>query len=101
MKQTGIFGAMACRLQAESRHCGHRAADRAVAPTWVNSPVLLEALERYQQGRLPQQMRHWIRALLELPEDTPELAAELLVQRPKSSHSSSTTAMVITHQGNP
>ena len=30
----------------------------------------MEALERYQQGRLPQQMRHWIRALLELPEDT-------------------------------
>jgi hypothetical protein len=54
----------------------------------------MEALERYQQGRLPQQMRHWIRALLELPE-------ELLVQRPNSSHNSSTTAMVITHQGNP
>jgi len=46
-------------------------------------------------------MRHWIRALLELPENSPELAAELLVQRPNSSHSSSTTAMVITHQGNP
>ena len=61
----------------------------------------MEALERYQQGRLPQQMRHWIRALLELPDDAPELAAELLVQRPKSSHISSTTAMVITHQGNP
>ena len=61
----------------------------------------MEALERYQQGRLPQQMRHWIRALLELPEDTPELAVELLAQRPKSSHSRSTTAMVITHQGNP
>ena len=72
-----------------------------MAPTWVNSPVLMEALERYQQGRLPQQMRHWIRALLELPDDAPELAVELLVQPPKSSHNSSTTAMVITHQGNP
>ena len=61
----------------------------------------MEALERYQQGRLPQQMRHWIRALLELPDDAPELTVELLVQRPKSSHNSSTTAMVITHQGNP
>ena len=101
MKQTGMFAAMACRLQAESRRCGHRAAVRAVAPTWVNSPVLMEALERYQQGRLPQQMRHWIRALLELPENAPELAEELLVQRPNSSHNSSTTAMVITHQGNP
>ena len=64
----------------------------------------MEALERYQQGRLPQQMRHWIHALLELPDDSPELALELLAQRPKSSHSSSSsssTAMVITHQGNP
>ena len=101
MKQTGMFAAMACRLQDESRHCGHRAAVGAVAPTWVNSPVLMEALERYQQGRLPQQMRHWISALLELPADAPEQGAELLVQRPKSSHNSSTTAMVITHQGNP
>ena len=72
-----------------------------MAPTWVNSPVLMEALERYQQGRLPQQMRHWIRALLELPDDSHDIAAELLVQRPKSSHSNSTTAMVITHQGSP
>ena len=84
MKQTGMFGAMACRPQAKSRHCGHRAADRAVAPTWVNSPVLMEALERYQQGRLPQQMRHWIRALLELPDDASELAVELLVQRQRA-----------------
>ena len=61
----------------------------------------MEALERYQQGRLPQQMRHWIRALLELPDDASELTVELLAQRPKRSHSSSTTAMVITHQGNP
>ena len=72
-----------------------------MAPTWVNSPVLMEALDRYQQGRLPQQMRHWIRAVLELPADAPEQGAELLVQRPKSSHNSSTTTMVITHQGNP
>ena len=61
----------------------------------------MEALERYQQGRLPQQMRHWICALLELPDNASELGMELLVQRPKSSHSSSATAMVITHQGNP
>lgn len=72
-----------------------------MAPTWVNSPVLMEALERYQQGRLPQQMRHWIRGLLELPDNGVDAAAELLVQRPKSSHNSSTTAMVITHQGTP
>ena len=101
MKQTGIFVSMACRLQAESRHCDHRAAVLAVAPTWVNSPVLMEALMRYEQGRLPQQMRHWIQGLLELPDDSRDMAAELLVQRPNNSHSNSTTAMVITHQGNP
>ena len=61
----------------------------------------MEALERYQQGRLPQQMRHWIRAVLELPNDRLDVEAQLLVQRPNSSHNSSTTAMVITHQGNP
>jgi hypothetical protein len=61
----------------------------------------MEALMRYEQGRLPQQMRHWIQGLLELPDDSRDMAAELLVQRPNNSHSNSTTAMVITHQGNP
>tara|TARA_Y100000991_G_scaffold202224_1_gene175868 strand:- start:359 stop:544 length:186 start_codon:yes stop_codon:yes gene_type:complete len=61
----------------------------------------MEALMRYEQGRLPQQMRHWIQGLLELPDDSSDMAAELLVQRPNNSHSNSTTAMVITHQGNP
>jgi hypothetical protein len=33
---------------------------------WVNTPVVLEALERYEQGRLPRTMRLWIETLLEL-----------------------------------
>jgi hypothetical protein len=33
---------------------------------WVNSPVLLEALERYEQRRLPRSMQLWVEALLEL-----------------------------------
>jgi hypothetical protein len=33
---------------------------------WVNSPVLLEALERYEQRRLPRSMQLWVEAVLEL-----------------------------------
>jgi hypothetical protein len=33
---------------------------------WVNTPVLLQAIERYEQGRLPRSMRLWIEGLLEL-----------------------------------
>ena len=33
---------------------------------WVNSPVLLEALERYEQRRLPRSMQLWVEAMLEL-----------------------------------
>jgi len=33
---------------------------------WVNSPVLMEALDRYEQGRLPHSMRLWVEAVLEL-----------------------------------
>jgi hypothetical protein len=33
---------------------------------WVNSPVLLEALERYEQRRLPRSMQLWLEAVLEL-----------------------------------
>jgi hypothetical protein len=33
---------------------------------WVNSPVLLEALERYEQQRLPRSMQLWLEAVLEL-----------------------------------
>jgi len=37
------------------------------SPAGVNSAVLLQALERYEQGRLPRSMQLWIQQLLELP----------------------------------
>ena len=40
---------------------------------WINSPVLMEALMRYQEGRLPRSMRLWVEELLEL---TPSGAEE-------------------------
>lgn len=33
---------------------------------WVNTPVLLQAIERYEQGRLSRSMQLWIEALLDL-----------------------------------
>ncbi len=36
------------------------------SPEWVNTTVLLEALTRYEQGRLPRSLRLWVQAVLEL-----------------------------------
>ena len=36
------------------------------SPHWVNSSVLLEALERYEQHRLPRSMQLWVESMLEL-----------------------------------
>lgn len=33
---------------------------------WVNTPVLQQAIERYEQGRLPRSMQLWIEDLLDL-----------------------------------
>ncbi len=33
---------------------------------WVNTPVLMEAILRYEQGRLPKSMRLWIEQLLDV-----------------------------------
>ena len=33
---------------------------------WVNTPVLQEALERYEQRRLPRSMQLWVEEVLEL-----------------------------------
>ncbi len=33
---------------------------------WVNTPVLMEAILRYEQGRLPKSMRLWIEQLLDI-----------------------------------
>lgn len=41
-------------------------------PHWVNTPVLLEAIERYEQGRLARPLELWLRGLLEIdPLDLP------------------------------
>jgi hypothetical protein len=33
---------------------------------WVNTPVLLEAIERYEQGRLARPLQLWLQGLLEV-----------------------------------
>ena len=33
---------------------------------WVNTPVLITAIERYEQGLLPPSLRLWVRSVLEL-----------------------------------
>ena len=41
---------------------------------WVNTPVLLEAMMRYEQNRLPRSMKLWVEQLLELsPQDSHQL----------------------------
>ena len=36
------------------------------SPDWVNTPVLMQPLERYEQGNLPRSMQLWIQQLLEI-----------------------------------
>ena len=36
---------------------------------WVNNPVLLQALERYEQGLLPRSIHLWVRSVLELDQE--------------------------------
>ncbi|MFM7549267.1 MAG: hypothetical protein ACKO8I_10455 [Cyanobacteriota bacterium] len=38
---------------------------------WVNTPVLLEAIERYERGQLTRPMQLWIEQLLELDAPAP------------------------------
>ena len=38
----------------------------AALSQWVNTPVLMEALDRYEQRRLPRSMQLWVEAVLEL-----------------------------------
>jgi hypothetical protein len=37
----------------------------------VNTPVLIEAMERHRQGLLPRSMQLWLQQLLELPAGSP------------------------------
>ncbi len=34
--------------------------------SWINTPVLIEAIERYEQGRLPRSLALWLQTVLEL-----------------------------------
>ena len=42
---------------------------RARSPQWVNSTVLVEALQRYEQNLLPRSMRLWVEAMLDIDPD--------------------------------
>ena len=57
-----------------------------MAPVWINSAVLLEALQRHQDGRLSGHLSLWLRELLELPTG--------------DGHDSSDLALPGSHQGN-
>ena len=46
----------------------------------------MDALLRYQEGRLPQQMRHWLRNLLELNDDPRSASLELQPNQSQGSH---------------
>jgi hypothetical protein len=39
--------------------------------SWVNTPVLAEAIERYEQGRLSGAMKLWLQSLLECQDQPP------------------------------
>ena len=43
----------------------------ARTPSWVNSSVLMEALQRYEQDLLPRSLRLWVEATLELDPEEP------------------------------
>jgi hypothetical protein len=34
--------------------------------SWVNTPVLLKAIDRYERGLLPRSMELWLQQLLEI-----------------------------------
>lgn len=74
-----VSTATACWLAASQRDrdtapsCSSTVAARRIQ--WVNTPVLIEAMERHRQGLLPRSMQLWLQQLLELPPDSspPEL----------------------------
>ena len=45
-------------------------------PSWVNSSVLIEALQRYEEQRLSRPLRLWVEATLDLDPELP--SAKLL-----------------------
>ena len=56
---------------------------RARSPQWVNSTVLVEALQRYEQNLLPRSMRLWVESMLDIDPDAP--MQPLLTGQPHSS----------------
>ena len=34
--------------------------------SWVNTPVLLQAIDRYERGQLPRSLQLWLQQLLEI-----------------------------------
>jgi len=48
-----------------------------MAPVWINSAVVLEALQRHEEGRLSGRLSLWLRQLLELPADAGHVSSEL------------------------
>ncbi|KGG12012.1 hypothetical protein EV05_1215 [Prochlorococcus sp. MIT 0601] len=34
--------------------------------SWINTPVIMEAMHRYEENRLPRSMRLWLEKLLEI-----------------------------------
>lgn len=55
---------MAQPVQTAAQHQRLFMAPRS--PQWVNTPVLLEAMTRYEQGLLSRSMQLWLQAVLEL-----------------------------------
>ncbi|MEI8251516.1 MAG: hypothetical protein WCF98_10135 [Synechococcus sp. ELA057] len=49
---------------------------------WVNTPVLVEAMERHRLGILPRSLELWLHQLLEQP--CPPAASEPPAQQPHS-----------------
>ena len=44
---------------------------------WVNTPVIMEAILRYQENRLPRSMRLWLEKLIEInPKEYSSLCAD-------------------------
>jgi hypothetical protein len=42
------------------------------SPEWVNTPVLLEAIQRYEQGLLARPLQLWLQTVLEIdPQEPP------------------------------
>ena len=57
-----------------------------MAISWVNSTVLMEAMERYEQGRLPQHMKYWLQAVLELNKEAGDMSSDVLLPQTHPGH---------------